>query len=295
MDGQKDGREDRDELPAGVVDRREADVIDFFPIVPDEPRRLSVAEIERFNRDGYLAPLPALSAPEAKASRDYFDHLMARIRALNDRRNAYAIMGFQNRCRGIWELAQHPLICDYVEDLLGPDFVCWSTHYFCKVPGDAKRVPWHQDATYWPVRPTKTVTVWLAIDDVTPDNAPMRFIAGSHRHGAIEWHRAKGDVALGQEIDAPQQYGGAVYDNVMRAGEISIHASTLVHGSEPNHSADRRCGLTFRYLPSDCGVLPKAERILADAVVCRGEPGHWVRTPRPAGDDVSLVHSHYQD
>ena len=257
-------------------------------------RTLSAAQINDFNRDGFLTPLPALDANEAFASRRYFTDLLESMRNMNDGRNAYAIMGYHNRCQGIWDLAMHPRILDYVEDLLGPDFVCWTTHYFCKLPGDERRVPWHQDATYWPVRPTDTVTVWLAIDDVSEDMGPMRFIPGSHRLGKVDWQPAKGAVALQQEIPDAERMGEPV-DNLLRAGEISLHTSTLVHGSEPNMTDRRRCGLTLRYIPSSATVKAGAERVLNDAIPCQGHSGDWKRNSRPVGDDLRRIHDAYRD
>ena len=216
--------------------------IRFYP-ASGRPRTLDPTQIESFNECGFLSPLDALTPDEARNSRAGFDDLLDEMRRMRDGRNAYAIMGYHNRCRSIFDLAMHPVILDCVEDLIGADIVCWSSHYFCKLPDDPKRVPWHQDATYWPVRPTRTVTVWLAVDDVDEANAPMRFLPGSHRHGRIEWRRARGEVALQQEIPDAERYG-APFDNVMRAGQMSLHASTLVHGSEPNRSGRRRCGLT---------------------------------------------------
>ena len=273
--------------------------IDFEPADPQRAKTLTFAQVEAFNAQGFISPLPALSEAAAVASRDYFDSLLKAVRAMNDRRNAYSIMSYHNRCKGIYDLALHPKLLDYVEDILGPDLVCWSSHYFCKLPHDPKRVPWHQDATYWPVRPTRTVTVWLAIDDVTPDNAPMRFLPGTHRLGRVEWESAKGEVALAQEIpDAEAKFTeslGEPFDNVMHAGQISLHTSTLVHGSEPNLSDTRRCGLTLRYLPASCGAKPGAEQVLDNAIVCRGDGGQWRRNPRPAGDDLSRLHDAYLD
>ena len=162
------------------------EAIAFYPSAPARAKTLADTDVERFNERGFVRPLDVLTGTEVDAAREYFESLLARVRALKDGRNAYTLDGYHNRCRGIWDMARHPVILDYVEDLLGPDFVCWSSHYFCKLPGDPKRVPWHQDATYWPVRPTKTVTVWLAIDDVDEGNAPMQFLPGSHRLGEIE-------------------------------------------------------------------------------------------------------------
>lgn len=255
--------------------------IAFFPSPPEQTKTLSQEQVERFNADGYLRPLPALTTAEVEARRACFDSLLARMQAMRDGRNAYALDGYHNRCRGIWELARTPVLLDYVEDLLGPNFVCWSTHFFCKLGSDAKRVPWHQDATYWPVRPTKTVTAGLAIDDMDADNAPLRFLSGSHRIGAVPWRKAEGDFVLHQEVPDVERFGEPA-QNTLQAGQVSIHASTLIHGSAANRSNRRRCGLALRYIPSDCGAIGEhAQAVLDNAVPCRGDTGPWRRTEPP--------------
>ena len=284
------------------------EAIRFYPSDAGCAKTRSRQQVQQFNDNGYLRPLDALTSAEVQTARAYFESLLARVQALKDGRNAYTLEGYHNRCRGIWDIAQHPVLLDYVEDLLGGDFVCWSSHYFCKLPGDPKRVPWHQDATYWPVRPTKTVAVWLAIDDVDVGNSPMQFMPGSHRQGALEWQPATGDTVLVQEVQDIQRFGEPV-QNTLRAGQVSIHTSTLLHGSEANVSDRRRCGLALRYVPSDCTAieLPSAlnrlglkpgtlrQRVLNNAVACRGDPGHWQSNPPPPGDDVTMIHRHYRD
>ncbi|MDG2305281.1 MAG: phytanoyl-CoA dioxygenase family protein [Candidatus Binatia bacterium] len=251
--------------------------------------------MSRFNEQGFLSPLEVLNPSEADQARSYFDGLFEELRRRDDGRNSYAILGYQARCRGIWELARHPRILDRIEALLGPDFVCWSTHFFCKLPEDSRPVPWHQDASYWPIRPTKTVTAWLAIDDVDAENAPMRFLAGSHRQGRLPWRRAGETAILHQEIPQAHRLGVPV-DNVLRAGQISIHSGTIVHGSEVNRSRRRRCGLALRYVPSSCDVLiDDARHLLESAVPGRGDTGRWRRNQPPSGDDLSMVHHFYCD
>jgi hypothetical protein len=68
----------------------------------------------------------------------------------------------------MWDLCNHPAVLDIVEDLLGPNIVCFRVHYFAKGASDVdeKTVTWHQDAYYWPLTPSKCVTVWVAIDDI---------------------------------------------------------------------------------------------------------------------------------
>ena len=56
----------------------------------------------------------------------------------------------------------------------------------------------------------------------------------------------------------------------MKAGEISLHDSRLIHGSGPNTSDRRRCGITMRYCPTevkcDLSVWPTFETYLARGV-----------------------------
>ena len=47
-------------------------------------------------------------------------------------------------------MASNPAILSRVADILGPDFVMWGSHMFCKMPNDGRAmrpVPLHQDAT----------------------------------------------------------------------------------------------------------------------------------------------------
>ena len=130
-------------------------------------------------------PFNGLDQEEARELRAFFDGVLAAYIELG--KSSYAISTAHMRFARVYQLVQHPRIVDAVADLLGPNVVCWGSHFFCKMPHDGKRVPWHQDSTYWPLSPTKTVTVWLAIDDADPENANMKFIPRSHLHGLIDY------------------------------------------------------------------------------------------------------------
>ena len=173
----------------------------FFPVQNDAPTTLTPAQIEQFNARGYIAPLDVYSPEEMSVHRAAFDKLMEEAR--NGGGNGYSINGWHRHCRGICELLFDRRILDYVEDLLGPDLVNVMTHYFSKEPGDGKQVSWHQDASYWPLSPSKTITVWLAVDDADAANGCMRFVAGSHRRGHIEFRASdeSENNVLNQTVD----------------------------------------------------------------------------------------------
>jgi len=250
----------------------------FHPSAVANPRILTAAEMEAFNRDGYLTGIAIFSAEEIAAIRQYFDELLARTLAAGA--DSYSISTAHLRYRRVYDLLTEPRIVAYVKDLLGENVIGWGSHFFCKMPGDGKRVSWHQDASYWPLTPSKAVTVWLAIDDASVENACVRFIPRSHWYGHLTYSLTENDESnvLNQVVDVGHL--GAPFDNELRAGAISIHSDLLVHGSEANSSARRRCGLTLRYCPAD--VRAELGWNAKGVVVAGCDPsGHWANPARP--------------
>lgn len=166
--------------------------------------------------------------------------------------------------RPLYDLCTSPKLLDLVEALLGPDLVLLYSHILNKKPGGL-RVAWHQDGPYWHrIEPKIAVTAWIALDDATPENGCMRVIPGSHR----------GHRDLGQRLvdvpdliqDRPYELPPDVFDPsravdiVMRRGDVSLHDSYLVHGSEPNRSAGRRAALTIRYVSATTRIKDQPDR-----------------------------------
>lgn len=263
--------------------------ISFFP-VETQPKKLSQQQVEQYNEKGCLFPLDVFSEEEIGKHRAYLDVLMDKtVRAGHD---AYAINSWHNLCPGIYDLATNDRILDYVQDILGENLICWASHYFCKMPGDTKRVSWHQDASYWPLTPTKAVTVWLAIDDVDEENGAMRVVPGSHLHGHISYQRSSADEnnVLNQSVGNIDEYGDTPVSANLKAGQIELHSDLLLHGSEPNPSTRRRGGLTLRYVSPDVRFIESAGWV-QNAIICRGgDPsGYWFQKPRPESDQIPSV------
>lgn len=251
----------------------------FFPVENDSPAKLSRDQIAFYNREGYLRGLPALSSAEMDSVRAEFDRLLAEYTAAG--KDSYSISSAHLKHAVAWDLLVNPSIVAYVRDLLGENVIGWGSHFFCKMPHDGKKVSWHQDASYWPLTPTKTCTVWLAIDDADRENANMQFLAGSHLHGHLPYEESAADEGnvLDQTVANVERFGEAV-DDTLQAGEISIHSDLLLHGSEANESDRRRCGLTLRYCAADVeAFLGWREK----GVLVAGEDrnGNWASQPRP--------------
>ena len=105
-------------------------------------------------------------------------------------------------------------------------------------------MPWHQDAQYWPLQPSRTVSVWLAIFDTDEQNAAMRIVKGSHSHVFEHNLIEKEHFVLDQEVDQVAIKSEDIVSMDLKAGEISLHDNQLLHGSGPNHSDRIRAGQT---------------------------------------------------
>lgn len=248
----------------------------------DNPKTLSRSQIDQFNREGYIKGIRVYSPEEIDAIRTYFDGLLARVIAAGG--DSYSISTAHLKYGPVWDILTNPRIVACVKDLLGENVIAWGSHFFCKMPRDGKAVAWHQDASYWPLTPSKAVTVWLAIDDADVENACMRFIAGSHHSGHLTFRPSDSSEhnVLNQTIENAEQYGTVVNDE-LKAGEISLHSDLLLHGSEANMSDRRRCGLTLRYAAGE--VRAHLDWNKKGVHVAGGDPtGHWANQPRPSAE-----------
>jgi len=258
----------------GLVDRN----LSFVKVSNENPQVLTGSQIGKYNEEGYLMPFDGLPEGEINELRNFFDQILAE--ALAEGKNSYSISTAHLKFAKIYDLMDHPAIVEPVKDLLGEDLVAWGAHFFCKMPNDGKRVPWHQDCPYWPLTPTRTATVWLAIDDSTPKNANMRFIPGSHLGGVIDYEMSDSpDDVLDREVKNAAKFGNPV-DVILKAGQFSIHSDLLLHGSEPNSSSKRRCGLTMRYASAKVKAYLGWEQ-KGVLVSGKDENGHWANLPKP--------------
>jgi len=254
----------------------------FHPTENPDPKVLTAEQVAQYNRDGFVKGIRIFSEAEAAENRVYFDDLLAKVLASGG--DSYSISTAHLKYGKVYDLLTHPRLVAVVQDLLGPNLIAWGSHYFCKMPRDGKPVAWHQDASYWPMSPSKALTVWLAIDDADRENACMKFIAGSHHVGHLTFRPsdpAEHNV-LNQSIDNAEQYGEVVWDE-LKAGEISMHSDLLLHGSEANLSPRRRCGITLRYCSADvrAGLGWNQKGI----IVSGSDPsGHWANPKRPSSD-----------
>jgi len=216
---------------------------------------LSDQEVERYWRDGHLTPRHRLPADLMARLAAGIDALIAQNPGVRPEQlvGAHVDMSPDSGVRGVTDLldcVSHPDILDMVEQIMGPDLIVWGSQVFSKPAGDGLAIPWHQDGQYWPVRPLKTVTVWIAVDPARVENGCMRVVPGTHRQGLKPHHTSEDPgLALNQGLDEAVDEAKVV-DIELEPGQLSLHDAMLVHGSNANRSGARRCGYAIRYMPA---------------------------------------------
>lgn len=200
------------------------------------------------------------------------------------------------------ETATLPEILDRVADCIGPDILLWGTQLFAKPAGTGKEVPWHQDGHFYCIDPLESCSVWIALDDVDTENGCMRYIPGSHKLGLLEHMREdRADVTASASLASAAFDASQARDDVLGAGQMSIHDVNLIHGSMPNRSDRRRVGFVIRYMPATSHydhhhVFPNQAKIDPGTLAMNQRPLWLVRgANRNAANDLRVGHAGYDD
>ena len=147
-------------------------------------------------------------------------------------------------------LIEDPRIVDPICELIGADRVALFTDKLnLKRPGAGSRFRWHQDSPYWAhFHPDveRLPNAMISVDDATEVNGCLRVIPGSHRGGMLPG--LEGEGRLGPLFTDSVHFDESLQvPVVLSAGSLLFFSPSVVHGSEPNDSTERRRALLFTY------------------------------------------------
>lgn len=242
---------------------------------------LSSGEVGAYHERGYHFPVDVLTPAEVadfRARLETYETASGSPIKGEMRHRSHVLFTWIN------DFVRHPRILDAVEDVLGPDILCWNTSFFIKEARDPGFVSWHQDATYWGLSTPDVMTVWVAFSPANKVSGCMKFVAGTHKTQVS--HKDTFDqnnlLTRGQEIAVEVAEKDAVLAE-LKPGQASLHHVLLFHGSEPNRSDDRRIGLAIRYIPTH---IKQAVGTRDWATLVRGTDKfrHFEPEPRPVSD-----------
>lgn len=249
------------------------------------PASLSPKQIEQYQRDGYLFPVDCLTADEVRYYRgcledfergqgDTFGRLPNLVRS-----KSHLLFTWMD------QLVRHPKVLDAVESIIGPNILIYHLTSWLKEPSEPSHVSWHQDGTYFGLEPAEQITAWIALTDSTEEMGCIKLLPGTHVIG----QKPHDDTAIpgnllsrGQTIRHKLDYSNYVL-MPLRAGQVSLHHTHVVHCSEPNHTDRRRIGIGVSYIPTHCRLINDV-RVTAALVRGHDDYGNFDLEPRPAGD-----------
>jgi chlorinating enzyme len=245
------------------------------------PKMLSQTQIDQFERDGFVPRVRVMSEAQALEIRDRIERFERRQGAVlrgDQRHKSHLLFKFLS------DVVHLQPIVDAIEDLYGPDLLCWNTNFFIKEARTPAFVSWHQDSTYWGLSSPDVVTAWVAFSESNAASGAMSVIPGTHRMDQMA-HRDSFDdnnlLTRGQEVAVDIDESTAVRLD-LSPGEMSLHHVRIVHGSPPNASDNRRIGFAIRYIPTSVRQLHGED----SATLVRGVDRYnsFGHEPRPLED-----------
>ena len=205
---------------------------------------LSSNQLKQYKNKGFVSPINIFTKEKAKEIRNEIELIENKIPGeleKSGRYNAHLISPLLD------EVAHNSEILDAVECLIGKNILICGTTLFIKNPNERGFVSYHQDAKYIGLEPHNWVTAWVAITDSNEKNGCMRMWSGSHKDNLKEHDQKFNEGNLltrGQTVkNVPKEKTTAL---VLKAGQMSLHHPTVVHGSDLNKSNDRRIGFVIQ-------------------------------------------------
>jgi chlorinating enzyme len=249
------------------------------------PKVLTPEQVDHYKTKGYLFPVRAMSEADATAATVKVEEFEAEYECEAQQRLVFkAHLPF----RWLNDIVRHPGILDAVEDVLGPNLLCWGTGFFQKNARDPRFVSWHQDSYYYGLDPSETCTAWLAFTPSNLESGCVRVIPGSHRGDknlSFASEPDKDNLLIRGQTIKDVEVDKAV-PMVLQPGEFSLHHEAIVHGSDPNNSDHRRIGLSIHYISPDVKRVGYNKGDLPGASLVRGvdKLGNWAHEAEPAGE-----------
>ena len=210
-------------------------------------------------RPATYAPVPALSTAEAGALRARLEAFEAGAGALAGklRHKSHLLFTWLN------DLIRHARILDAVEDLIGPDILCWGSSFFIKERAQPGYVSWHQDSHLLGPGATRHRHRLGGVVRQHAANGAMRVIPGSHLRDQIAAPR---HVRAGQPADRAGRRSWwrsttreAATLELARRGDVAApRAADPWLGSEPVRSAADR--LRYPLHPDLCAAGGRVAR-----------------------------------
>src|SRR3979411_2621571 len=211
--------------------------------------RLSSAQLEQFDRDGYLF-FPKLFTPkEINALTDEVPALYAQRRPENVREKSGDVVR-TNFAAHMYsapfaKLARHPRMVEPIRQIFDEDVYMHQFKINGKQAFDGDVWQWHQDYGTWAnddQMPTaRAMNVAIFLDEVNEFNGPLMFIPGTHKQGVLDAAHDTSTTSyplwvISKETIKKLVDNGGIVAPKGAPGSMILFHGCLVHASSSNLS-----------------------------------------------------------
>jgi len=236
---------------------------------------LSAEQVSRYETDGYLYLVDALTPQQVSDLRAVFDDWVEESRShagsygeTFDGRPRFDVEpGHTVESPGLRRVASPIEVSDVyldvmrsnraleaVAQLIGPNLRFRESKVNSKLPGTATHLKYHQDFPFGPLSNDDLVTVLFHLDEVGPDNGPLEVVPGSHKGPLLEhWHDGVFTGAVCPDIEAEARKRAVTCHGA--AGSAYLMDARVLHGSAPNLSVSPRTLFIVQYHAEDAHPL----------------------------------------
>jgi phytanoyl-CoA hydroxylase len=245
---------------------------------------VSADQIASYREDGFLMIRQFLDAGEvAELKQGVLDAIatmgrrkIAGIGANLMEGDAYYDRVFTQRIN-LWRISEvvksymlRPELGKLAADLEGVDGLrVWHDQAFIKEPF-ANPTALHLDNPYWPFTSHHSLTVWIALEDATPENGCLCFLPGSHKVARFDNVLPRDE--FGALLTVYPEMSVEPFVATMKAGDCSFHNGLTAHGAGINMTAGRRIAMSCAYMPEGSRFNGQ-QNILPDDYFERLKPG----------------------
>lgn len=227
-----------------------------------EPRAATEDEVAHYHRYGWVK-MEGLISPELAA--EMLDLAKAEIARESD--------GTRSHDRPVWKdvynlgrddgiepfatLTRSPVIGRNAQRFMRRDVPIGfhADMLAVKMPsghGSGGMTGYHQDFPNFPLDRVGLLTFWMALEDMVPEQGVMQFLSGSVREGPLGKRDLTSDArGLLDHYPYLEEEYPLSPPMSLKAGDCTVHSSTVVHGAPANTTDRPRWSYLMSYYPAD--------------------------------------------
>jgi len=240
---------------------------------------ISDSDVSQFDQLGYFITDVVIERDRLLAVRQEFDRLyhegieeakssgnLDNVKAAEGRRSYGEV---HKKSQIVADFVKSGIYLEACQKLIGADADLYWNQAAVKPPKIGKTFNWHQDSGYTETVPLAYITCWTAVSDSNLENGCIWIRPKSHQYGVFPHH---------QEDENDQVYAGLTAETSqvkelesaipveMKAGQVAIFSSLLLHMSGPNTSS---CHYRHGFVPQyhvPGVILKKNNQLIGDQI-----------------------------